>query len=120
MRAVSAASGFGSLLSRGSPQSAVRISAENWVTPYRLASPNATACLSLPACLSACLSACPSACCLVPAFFLHHPTQLVAQELGQNIHEEELEQMILEFDVNKDGFIDEAEFVQIMTQSSLY
>ena len=45
---------------------------------------------------------------------------MVARELGQNIEDEELEQMIMEFDTNKDGFIDEAEFIQIMTQSSLY
>jgi Ca2+-binding EF-hand superfamily protein len=45
---------------------------------------------------------------------------MVARELGQDIPEEELEQMIAEFDDNKDGFIDEREFIQIMTQSSLY
>lgn len=45
---------------------------------------------------------------------------MVARELGQDIDEEELEQMIVEFDENKDGFIDEQEFINIMTQSSLY
>jgi len=45
---------------------------------------------------------------------------MVARELGQDIDDDELDQMIQEFDENKDGFIDEQEFVNIMTQSSLY
>lgn len=44
----------------------------------------------------------------------------VARELGEVLSDEELQAMIDEFDKNGDGAIDEAEFMAIMKQSSIY
>lgn len=44
----------------------------------------------------------------------------VARELGENLSDDELQAMIEEFDRNGDGVIDEAEFMSIMKQTSLY
>lgn len=44
----------------------------------------------------------------------------VARELGETMSDDELQAMIDEFDRNGDGVIDEAEFLAIMKQTSLY
>lgn len=44
----------------------------------------------------------------------------ITQELGEDIHEDELQAMIQEFDLNGDSAIDEGEFVKIMKQTSIY
>jgi len=44
----------------------------------------------------------------------------VARELGETLSDEELQAMIDEFDKNQDGEIDEAEFMGIMKQTSIY
>lgn len=44
----------------------------------------------------------------------------VARELGEMLSDEELQAMIDEFDKNGDGEIDEAEFLAIMKQTSIY
>jgi len=44
----------------------------------------------------------------------------VARELGETLTDDELQAMIDEFDKNGDGEIDEAEFMSIMKQTSIY
>eukprot|EP01006_Ploeotia_vitrea_P029924 TRINITY_DN62384_c0_g1_i1.p1 TRINITY_DN62384_c0_g1~~TRINITY_DN62384_c0_g1_i1.p1 ORF type:complete len:184 (+),score=97.51 TRINITY_DN62384_c0_g1_i1:39-590(+) len=44
----------------------------------------------------------------------------VARELGEVLNDDELQAMIDEFDKNADGEIDEAEFMAIMQQTSIY
>jgi centrin-3 len=44
----------------------------------------------------------------------------VARELGEVLNDDELTAMIDEFDKNNDGVIDEAEFMAIMKQTSIY
>eukprot|EP00696_Hemimastix_kukwesjijk_P008159 gnl/Hemi2/20321_TR6741_c0_g1_i1.p1 gnl/Hemi2/20321_TR6741_c0_g1~~gnl/Hemi2/20321_TR6741_c0_g1_i1.p1 ORF type:complete len:171 (-),score=62.90 gnl/Hemi2/20321_TR6741_c0_g1_i1:129-641(-) len=44
----------------------------------------------------------------------------IAKELGEDLPETELQAMIDEFDKDRDGLISEAEFFNIMKQSSLY
>ena len=44
----------------------------------------------------------------------------VAKELGENLTEEELQEMIDEADRNGDGQIDEDEFYRIMKKTSLF
>lgn len=44
----------------------------------------------------------------------------VARELGETLSDDELQAMIEEFDKNGDGVIDEAEFMAIMKQTSIY
>ena len=46
--------------------------------------------------------------------------QRVARELGENLTEEELQEMIDEADRDGDGEINEAEFLRIMKKTSLY
>merc|ERR1719495_741454 len=44
----------------------------------------------------------------------------VAKELGENLTDEELQEMIDEADRNGDGEVDEDEFLRIMKKTSLY
>lgn len=44
----------------------------------------------------------------------------VAKELGENLSDEELKEMISEADVNGDGQVDQDEFLRIMKKTSLY
>lgn len=44
----------------------------------------------------------------------------VAKELGENLTDEELQEMIDEADRNGDGQIDEEEFFRIMKKTSLF
>jgi len=44
----------------------------------------------------------------------------VARDLGEALSDDELQAMIEEFDKNNDGVIDEAEFMAIMKQTSIY
>ena len=44
----------------------------------------------------------------------------VARELGENLSDQELEAMVEEFDSDGDGKINQEDFINIMTQSSLY
>ena len=44
----------------------------------------------------------------------------VAKELGENMTDEELQEMIDEADRDGDGEVDEAEFVRIMRKSALF
>ena len=44
----------------------------------------------------------------------------VARELGENLSDDELQAMIDEFDKDQDGEINEAEFMSIMKQPSIY
>lgn len=44
----------------------------------------------------------------------------VAKELGENLTEEEIQEMIDEADLDHDGEINEAEFLRIMKKTSLY
>jgi len=43
----------------------------------------------------------------------------VARELGENLSDQELEAMVEEFDSDGDGKINQEDFINIMTQSSL-
>lgn len=45
-----------------------------------------------------------------------HDLKEVADELGENVPEEELRAMIEEFDLDDDGYINEEEFLSIMTE----
>ena len=40
--------------------------------------------------------------------------------MGKHINEDDLRGMIDEFDKNKDGFIDENEFIQLMEENSFW
>ena len=42
----------------------------------------------------------------------------VAKDLGENLSDDELQAMIDEFDLDKDGMINQAEFIAIMTSNS--
>lgn len=44
----------------------------------------------------------------------------VAQELGENLTDEELQEMIAEADRDEDGVINESEFLRVMKKTSLY
>ncbi|XP_074605702.1 uncharacterized protein LOC141858753 [Brevipalpus obovatus] len=44
----------------------------------------------------------------------------VSEELGENISEEELKEMIAEADRDGDGYVDKAEFLRIMKKTCLY
>lgn len=44
----------------------------------------------------------------------------IANELGENLSDEELQAMIDEFDHDQDGMINEDEFLSIMKQTSIY
>lgn len=44
----------------------------------------------------------------------------VAETLGEKMTDAELEEMIREADLNKDGFVDETEFVRIMKKTDLW
>ena len=44
----------------------------------------------------------------------------VARELGENLSDQELEAMVEEFDSDGDGKINQEDFINIMTQSSLW
>lgn len=44
----------------------------------------------------------------------------VAKELGENLSDEELREMISEADLNDDGQVDQDEFLRIMKKTSLY
>ena len=46
--------------------------------------------------------------------------QRVAQELGENLTEEELKEMIQEADQDNDGEVNQDEFLRIMKKTSLY
>lgn len=46
--------------------------------------------------------------------------QRVAHELGENLTEEELKEMIQEADQDKDGEVNQDEFLRIMKKTSLY
>lgn len=44
----------------------------------------------------------------------------ISRELGENLADDELQAMIDEFDRDQDGEINQAEFMYIMKQSSVY
>ena len=44
----------------------------------------------------------------------------VAKEIGENMSDEELQEMIDEADLDGDGEVNEAEFLRIMKKTSLY
>ncbi len=44
----------------------------------------------------------------------------VAKEIGENMTDEELKEMIDEADLDGDGEVNEAEFLRIMKKTSLY
>ena len=52
----------------------------------------------------------------------HAPTCIsnISRELGENLADDELQAMIDEFDRDQDGEINQAEFMYIMKQSSVY
>lgn len=44
----------------------------------------------------------------------------VAKELGENLNDEELQEMIEEADLDGDGEVNEEEFLRVMKKTSLY
>ncbi|XP_015795381.1 caltractin [Tetranychus urticae] len=44
----------------------------------------------------------------------------VSQELGENINDEELQEMIMEADRDENGYVDKEEFLRIMKKTCLY
>jgi Ca2+-binding EF-hand superfamily protein len=62
---------------------------------------------------------CPS--CAAPAGFITFKNlKRVAKELGENLTDEEIQEMIDEADRDGDGQVSEEEFVRIMKKTSLF